>query len=187
MAGTLTKKRFTADEYHRMAQVGILGERDRVELIDGEIVVMTPIGHRHNACVAHATRALVRAAGDDAIVQPQGSVRLDLFYEPEPDLVLLRPRADFYSTRPRSPGDVLLVIEIADSSLEYDRDVKAPVYAAAGIPEYWLADLNANVVWCYSSPGEGTYRTVDERHRGESIAPHLLPACAIAVDVLLTE
>lgn len=104
MAGTLTKKRFTADEYHRMAQVGILCEDDRVELMDGEIIVMSPIGPRHMACVSRATHALVKAVGDDAIVQPQGSVRLDLYYEPEPELVLLRPRADFYSTRHGSPG-----------------------------------------------------------------------------------
>ncbi|HET9361744.1 MAG TPA: Uma2 family endonuclease, partial [Vicinamibacterales bacterium] len=139
MVSTVTRRRFTADEYQRMGQVGILSEGDRVELIDGEIVVMTAMGPRHNASVSAATRALVRAAHDDAIVLPQGSVRLDLYYEPEPDLVLLRPRADFYASRHAGPADILLIIEIADSSLEYDRDVKAPVYAAAGIQEYWLA------------------------------------------------
>ena len=92
MAGAVIKKRFTADEYQRMGQVGILSNDDRVELIDGEAVAMRPIGARHNACVNHATRALVRAAGDDAIVQAQGSVQLDLYHEPAPDLVLLRPQ-----------------------------------------------------------------------------------------------
>jgi Uma2 family endonuclease len=187
MAVMVTKKRFTADEYHRMAEVGILSRSDRVELIDGEIVVMSPIGSRHAACVSSANRALVTAAGNDAIVQPQGSVRLDLYYEPEPDLVLLRPRADFYASRHRAPGDVLLVIEIADSSLEYDRDVKGPAYAAAGIPEYWLADLNANVVWRCSSPDRGVYQRVDECRRGQSIAPRLLPTCVVPVDVFLIE
>ena len=187
MGATVIKKRFTADEYHRMAQAGILSERDRVELIDGEIVLMTAIGNRHVACVSSATRALVRAAGDDAIVQPQSSVRLDLYYEPEPDLALLRPRADFYSTRHRGPADVLLIIEVADSSFEYDRDVKAPIYAAAGIPESWLADLNANVVWRYSAPERGVFHSVEQYHRGQTIAPLLLPSCEIPVDVLLTE
>ena len=187
MAATVTKRRFTADEYQRMGQVGILSEHDRVELIDGEILSMTAMGPRHNACVSHATRALVRATGDNAIVLPQGSVRLDLYYEPEPDLVLLRPRADFYASRHAGPADILLIIEIADSSLEYDRGVKAPVYAAAGIQEYWLADLNANIVWRYSSPEQGAYRIVDPCQRGQSIAPRLLPGCVIAVDVLLTE
>jgi Uma2 family endonuclease len=101
MASRVTRKRFTADEYQRMGQVGILTEHDRVELIDGEIVAMTPVGARHNACVNYANRALVRLAGDDAIVQAQGSVRLDLHSEPEPDLVLLRPQPDFYTTSRR--------------------------------------------------------------------------------------
>jgi Uma2 family endonuclease len=183
----IARKRFTADEYHRMAQVGLLRERERVELIDGEIVVMSPIGNRHAACVSHTNRVLVRAAGDDAIVQAQGPIRLDLYYEPEPDFVLLRPRDDFYATRHRGPADALLVIEIADSSLEYDRDVKAPIYATAGIPEYWLADLNDNVVWRYSSPERGAYQRVEQLRRGQTIAPLLLPTCAIAVDALLTE
>jgi Uma2 family endonuclease len=106
MATSVTRKRFTADEYQRMGQVGILREGDRVELIDGEIVAMTPIGTRHNASVARANRALVRAAGDDAIVLPQGSVRLDLYSEPQPDLVLLRPQSDFYASRHAGPGDI---------------------------------------------------------------------------------
>jgi Uma2 family endonuclease len=185
MPAMVTKKRFTADEYHRMAEVGILAPRDRVELIDGEIVVMTPIGSRHNACVSSANRALIYAVGDLAIVQPQGSVRLDLFYEPEPDLALLRPQADFYATRYRTPGDVLLVIEIADSSLAYDRDMKAPIYAMAGIGEYWLADLIANAVWRYSNPERGAYQRVEEYHRGESIAPIQLPTCVVPVDAFL--
>ena len=187
MAATITNRRFTADEYQRMVRAGILREGDPVELIDGQVVVMHAINPRHNACVAHATRALVRAAADDAIVLPEGSVRLNLYYEPQPDLALLRSRQDFYASRHAGPGDILLVIEIADSSLEYDRDVKGPAYAAAGIPEYWLVDLNDNVVWRYRSAERGRYRLVEPYRRGQSIAPQLLPSCAIAVDVLLTE
>jgi Uma2 family endonuclease len=186
MAPIFTKKRFTADEYGRMVAAGIFREGDRVELIDGQVLVMHSLGPRHNACVARANRDLVRAAGDEAIVLPQGSVRLDLFYQPQPDLVLLRPRNDFYASRHAAPGDILLVIEIADTSLEYDRDVKAPVYAAAGIPEYWLADLNTNIVWRHSRPERGVYRVVEEYRRGLSLAPQQLTSCAIAVDVLLT-
>ncbi len=121
-----------------MAAAGILSERDRVELIDGEILAMTPIGPRHNASIGRATRALVTAAGDQAIVLVQGSIRLDRFHEPEPDFALLRPQPDFYASAHAGPGDVLLVVEIAESSLQYDRDVKAGVYADAGVPEYWL-------------------------------------------------
>ena len=185
MAVTLTKKRFTADEYQRMGQAGILSEDDRVELIDGEVVAMTPIGPRHDACVISANRALVRAAGDDALVLPQGSVRLGLFNEPEPDLVLLRPRADFYAPRHAGPEDILLIVEIADSSIEYDRDVKARLYAEFEVPEYWLADLTANLIWCYTAPEQGVYRTVEQHRRGESLAPALLPSCVIAADAVL--
>jgi Uma2 family endonuclease len=172
---------------HRMAEVGILSRSDRVELIDGEIVVMTPIGSRHAACVSSTTRALVKSAGDEAIVQPQGPVRLDRYYEPEPDFVLLRPRDDFYASRHRTPQDVLLIIEIADSSIEYDRDVKAPLYAMSGIPEYWIADLNANVLWRYSLPERGVFQRVEECRRGQSIAPQQLPTCIVPVDVFLIE
>ena len=187
MAVPVTKKRITADEYQRMGQVGILSEADRVELIDGEVLAMTPIGTRHNACVTSATRALVRAAGDDALVLPQGSVRLDLYHEPEPDLVLLRPRADFYASRHAGPEDILLIVEIADSSLEYDRDRKSRIYAEFRIPEYWLADLRGNVVTAYSAPESGLFLKIEPHRRGESIAPALLPSCVIAVDALLIE
>ena len=185
MPVALRKKRFTVDEYHRMGQVGILSEDDRVELIDGEVVAMTPIGTRHNACVSCANRALVMAAGDAAIVLPEGSVRLGRHDEPQPDLVLLRPRADFYAARHAGPDDILVIVEIADSSLAYDEDVKARLYAESGIPEYWLADLSANVVWRYSTPEGGVFRTRDAFRRGQSLAPQLLPACVVAVDVFL--
>jgi len=181
------KRRFTADEFLRMAQVGILCEDDRLELIDGEIVEMSPIGLPHRAAVACANRALVMAAGDGAIIQPQGAVRLDPYYEPEPDLVLLRPRADFYRSRRPGPADVLLLIEIADSSLDYDRDVKAPIYAKAGIPEYWLVDLNASVLWRYLAPEGREFQSVEQFRRGQSIAPKLLLACLVAVDVFFPE
>jgi Uma2 family endonuclease len=181
------KRRFTANEYQRMGEVGILCPDERVELIDGEVLTKTTIGPRHNACVSSATRALVRAAGDAAIVLPQGSVRLDLYNEPEPDLVLLRPRADFYASRHAGPADILLVVEIAASSIEYDQGVKARIYAEAGVPECWLVNLNTNLVWRYSVPEDGAFLTVEQHGRGESIAPRLLPSCAIAVDTLLPE
>jgi Uma2 family endonuclease len=187
MAGIVTRKRFTADEYHRMGRVGILSEGDRVELIDGEIVAMTPIGPRHNAAVSRGTRALVRAAGDDAIVLPQGSVRLDLYSEPQPDLAVLQPRTDFYASRHAGPDDIIVLIEIAESSIQYDRDVKAPLYAAAGIREYWLVDLDTNVLWRYASQEQGSYRDVRQYRRGQSIAPMRLPACLIAVDEFLVD
>jgi Uma2 family endonuclease len=137
--------------------------------------------------VSAATQALVLAGGTSVIVQPQGPVRLDRFNEPQPDLMLLRPRADFYASQHPGPDDVLLVVEIADSSLRYDRDVKAALYAAWGVPEFWLADLNANLLRRYSSPANGAYTVTDLLHRGESIAPRLLSSCAVPVDAFLIE
>jgi Uma2 family endonuclease len=185
MSGTIAKRRFTADEYERMGQAGILSEDDRVELIDGEVVAMTPIGPRHAGCVGKANKALVIAAGDSAMVHPQNPVRLGAYDEPQPDLVLLRPRSDCYTTSHPGPEDTLLILEIADSSIEYDRSVKAALYAGAGLPEYWIADLEQEVVWRYTSPLNGAYQRVELYRRGQSIAPQLLPACAIAVDALL--
>ena len=187
MATAVTRKRFTVDEYQRMGQVGILGPEDRVELIDGEILAMTPIGARHNACVSSGNRALVRAAGDDALVLPQGSVRLSTYSEPEPDLVLLRPRPDFYASQHASAKDILLIVEIAESSLPYDRDIKARLYAEAGVPEYWIADLTTNTLWRYTSPERGAYHAIEQSHRGQSIAPQQLPSCEVAGDVFLVD
>jgi Uma2 family endonuclease len=181
----ITKRLFDVDDYHRMAKAGILSEDDRVELIDGEIVAMTPIGPRHNAAVNRATRTLVTIVGDQAIVQVQGSVRLDRFREPQPDIVLLRPQLDFYASRLPGPSDILLIIEIAESSLDYDREVKARIYAQAGVPEYWLVDLDDRSLSCYREPQGGTYQTLRECRSGESIAPEALPQCAISADVLL--
>ena len=183
----ISKRRFTTDDYLRMVHAGILSEHDRVELIDGEVVAMTPIGPRHGACVDRTNRAMVTTVGDKAIVRVQGSIRLDLYHQPEPDLVLLRPQADFYASRLPGPTDILLIVEIAESSIDYDREVKARVYAELGIREYWLADLNANLLSCYSSPLGGVYLSLQQYQRGQSVAPQMLPDCPIPVDVLLTD
>ena len=183
----ITKRLFDVDEYHRMAQAGILSEDDRVELIDGEILAMTPIGPRHNAAVNRANRALVPIVGDDAIVQVQGSVRLGRFNEPEPDIALLRPQSDFYASRLPGPADILLLIEIAESSLNYDREVKTRIYSQAAVQEYWLVDLGARSISCYSEPREGAYQRRRQGRPGQSIAPAALPQCAISVDALLAE
>jgi Uma2 family endonuclease len=179
------RKRFSVEEYERMVDAGILDQRERVELIDGAVVTMSPIGPRHSACVSSANQTLVLAAGTSVIVQPQGSVRLDRFNEPQPDLMLLKPRSDFYASYHPGPSEVLLVIEVADSSLRYDREIKAPLYATWGVYEYWLADLNANLLLCFSSPVDGVYTATSTRRRGESVAPQLLRSCVVPVDAFL--
>ena len=181
----LNRRRFTADDYQRMGTAGIFSDDDRVELIAGEIVTMTPIGPRHNAAVNRANRAFMAAVGNQAIVQVQGSVRLDLYHEPQPDLALLRPRDDDYASHLPGPSDILLILEVAESSSDYDRDVKSRVYARAELAEYWLVDLTQSTVFVYSAPRAGEYRSLVQHQRGQSIAPQALPDVVIALDMLL--
>lgn len=183
----ITRRLFHVEEYHRMAQAGILSEDDRVELIDGEILAMTPIGPRHNAAVNRANRGLVPIVGDRAIVQVQGSVRLGRFNEPQPDIVLLRPQADFHASRLPGPSDIFLIIEIAESLLDYAREVKTRIYAQAAVQEYWLVDLGDRLVSRYSEPREGAYQRRGQGRPGELIAPAALPHCAIPVEALLAD
>ena len=179
--------RITTDEYARMAAAGVITERDRVELIDGEIVPKMSLGSRHCACTDRATRLLVQALGDRAIVRLGGSVRLGLFSEPEPDVVLLKPRPDFYASNHPSAADVFLMIEVADSSLQFDREVKAAVYAAADVPEFWLVDLISSTIFRSTDPHGRAYARVDTSRRGDVVAPRLLPTCRIAVSELLPD
>ena len=137
----VTRRRITVAEYHRMGEVGILGERDRVELIGGELVAMPPIGSYHTGTVNKLNHSLVHAVGERAIVAVQIPVRLDDVSEPEPDFALLKPRLDFYQDSPAQPADVLLLIEVADTSLSYGRAVKRALYARHAIPEFWIVDL----------------------------------------------
>ena len=183
----LARRRFTVDEYQRMGEAGVFSENDRVELIDGEILTMSPIGSPHAAAIARATRALILMTGTRCIVRAQLPVRLERFSEPEPDFILARPRDDFYQAGHPQPADVLLVIEIADSSLRYDRDIKMPLYARNDIVEYWLVDLASHTLTRYAAPGGGTYREVSVHERGQVLSPASLPDCAIPVDELLVE
>uniref|UniRef100_A0A831TF58 Uma2 family endonuclease n=1 Tax=Thermorudis peleae TaxID=1382356 RepID=A0A831TF58_9BACT len=186
IAELITRRRFTVDEYHRMAEAGILHEDDRVELLEGEIVEMSPIGWRHQACVDRLNRWLVPALRDRAILRPQGPIRLSPDSEPQPDLVVLRPRADFYAEGGPGPEDVLWLVEISDTSLRYDRDVKVPLYARYGIPEVWVVDLVEERVLVYRDPhpAEG-YRSVQVLGRGARLAPQAFPDLELAVDEIL--
>jgi Uma2 family endonuclease len=167
--------RFTVSDYHRMAEVGILDENDRVELIEGEIVDMTPLGRRHQARVDQLAELLIRGLGERAIVRVQGSIRLGERSEPQPDLVVLRRRADFYADADVGPPDVLLVIEVADTSLAHDRDVKVPLYNRAAITEVWLVDLNGENVTVYREPGPRGYGDVFTARAQERLSPRLFP------------
>lgn len=161
--------RFSVAEYYAMAEAGILGEDDRVELLEGEVVQMVPIGSQHNAVVDRIAKFLWSQIGDDAIARIQGSIRLDQHSEPQPDIALLRYRPDFYADAHPGPSDILLLIEVMQTSADYDRTVKAPLYARSGILELWLVDLEADVIEVLCSPREGQYRERALRKRGETI------------------
>lgn len=185
MALQLNRYRFTVAEYDRMVEAGILGEDDRVELIDGEILQMSPIGQRHASSVRRMIRLLTNLVGDAAIVDAQNPIHLDEHGEPQPDLALLAPRPDFYRQDHPDAPDVLLLIEVADSSLDYDRQIKLPLYAQAGIPEVWLVNLSANVVEVYRDPTLDGYRTVEVRRHGEWLTPLAFPGREVAVTEIL--
>ncbi len=185
MAVEVTRRRFTADEYQQMGRAGILREDDRVELIDGEVLAMSPIGPPHIGSVNRLNHLFARLVGDAAIVQVQLPVRLDAYSEPQPDLALLRPRADFYGTAAAGPDDVLLAIEVAQSSLAYDRKVKAALYARRGIAEYWIVDLNGGEVIRHADPVDGRYRRVAAVPNDHEFAPSLLPGCVVTTRDIL--
>jgi Uma2 family endonuclease len=185
MASLPATRRFNVREYHRMAAAGILGEDDRVELIEGEIVQMPPMGSRHAACIGRLARPLFAQAGDAAAVRVQLPIRLGERSEPEPDLALVRPRTDDYASAHPGPADVLLVIEVAENTARYDRSVKAPLYARADLPEYWLVDLQRERVDAYSEPVDGRYQPVRLFRRGQRLTLEALPRLALSVDAIL--
>ena len=152
------RHRITADEYCRMAEVGLLAPEARVELIDGEILAVPPIGKDHESVVDQLNHMFVRAVDDHAIVRVQGSVRLGSMSMPQPDITVLKPRLDFYRSRRATASDVLLIIEVSESTLRFDRDVKVPLYARHGIPEVWIVDLQHDRLLFYRSLFDGQYR-----------------------------
>ncbi len=185
MSVQVTKRHFNTTEYYRMAEAGILLEDDRVELIEGEIIKMAPLGSRHAGCVSRLNTLLNRLAGETALVNVQNPVRLGDFSEPQPDISLLKPSDDFYSNAHPTPTDVFLIIGVSDASLEYDRDIKIPLYAASLIPEAWLVNLIRDIVEVYREPRDGMYREVHYATRGESVSPRYNPNLTISVDAIL--
>lgn len=177
MATTFELRRFSVDDYAKMLEAGILNEKDRVELIDGEVRCMSPIGTRHYAMVNYLTRKLVQMVGEEGIVSIQNPIQLDDYTEPEPDVVVMRPRPNYYADARILPADILLVIEVADSSLSYDRDEKLPRYAAAGIPEVWIVDIedNSYTIEQYSAPRAGQYSLRKDHIVGETIVSISMP------------
>ncbi len=185
MSVEIAKRLFNVREYERMVETGILTEDDRVELIGGEIVEMSPTGTRHAACVRRLNTLLAARVGASALLSVQDPIVLDDFSEPQPDVVLLRPRPDFYEQRhPRAP-DVLLLIEVSDTTLKTDRQIKMPLYARAGVGEYWVVNLQDNEIEIYARPSGSAYQLVRRAGRGATVNTENVAGLAHEEDAVL--
>lgn len=185
MPAQAQRVQFTTLDYHRMVDAGILAEDDHVELIEGEILRMAPVGSRHAGHVKRLNRLLTFALGDRAIVAVQDPIRVNDFSEPEPDLSILRPREDFYEQAHPGPEDVFWLVEVSDSSLQFDREVKLPLYARHGVSEVWVVNVQNAVVEVHSTPEGGGYRDLAERRRGDSLAPRAFPDLVFEVETIV--
>ena len=181
---TPTRRRFTVDEYCAMAEAGILTEEERVELLDGEILVMPPIGPPHEDGTTRLSSELIQRLYGRAWVRVQNSVRLNDYGLPEPDIAIVRLRDDYHRNRP-TPADVLLVIEIADCSLRYNRELKLPRYAAAGILEVWIANVSARQVEAFHDPVDGVYQSSRIVPTDGRISPRAFPDVVLTVGEFL--
>jgi Uma2 family endonuclease len=185
MAVQLLRRQFTVAQYHQMVEAGILTEDDRVELIEGEIIEMSPIGRRHAACVDRLNRLFGDRLRGRAIVRVQNPVQLSDRLEPQPDITLLQPKADFYESGHPQSRDILLLVEVADTTIEFDREIKMPLYAKSGVREVWLVDLNENAIAVYREPSLDGYKQVQELRRGQVLTVQAIAAISLAVDEVL--
>ena len=175
--------RFSREDYEAMIAAGILDENDRVELISGEILKKESIGPSHAATVKRLNR-IFNLAADRCVVSVRNPVALDDFSEPEPDLALLAPRADLYGASHPTPAEVYLIVEVADSSLRFDRERKIPLYAAAGIPEVWLVDLIEKSLTRFRKPARGNYTEISQHGSSETIPVPNMPGASLAISEL---
>lgn len=185
MSYPVTRRRFSVAEYHQMIANMILTKQDHVELINGEIVEMSPISPNHAAAVKRVSKLLYRRVTDDVTVSVQDPIQLDDFSEPQPDIALLKSREDFYKLAHPKPADIFLLIEVAESSALRDRVVKTPAYAGALIPELWIVDLQQDLIELYTNPLNGAYQRVQKVLRGDTLSPRLLPSLVVEAEELL--
>lgn len=175
--------RWSVEEYHRMALSGLLDESDRVELIEGELIDMAPIGSKHAFIVNRLSQTFSAKAGQQYFVSTQNPVQLGERSEPQPDLALLK-HGNYMDKLPVA-AEVLLIVEVSHTTLDYDRDVKLTLYARHGISEVWLLDVNAGELTVYREPAEGQYRLIRKPTRAEAVSPALVPAVAISLAEVL--
>ena len=185
MSIELQRRQFTVKEYHQMVEAGILTENDRVELIAGEIIKMSPIGLRHAAYLRRLDMIFNDLLRGKVIVDTQNPINLSDDSEPEPDLVLLRLRDDFYEAKHPQPEDILLLIEVADSTIKYDREIKIPLYAENGISEAWLIDINQQLIEVYRQAEGNSYQNMRQFFRGDSLTIEAFDEINLTVDEIL--
>lgn len=185
MSVAVARHRFSVDDFDRMVVAGVLPEDDRLELIDGDIVEMPPIGSQHAGCVNRLSRLLADASGRRWILAVQNPVRLSRGTQPQPDLAVLRPREDFYGESHPTAGDVLLLVEVADTSGAFDRGCKLALYARAGVPEVWVVDVSVGRIEAYSEPSDQGYRLQRVRARGDEVQAGSVPGLTLSVTEIL--
>jgi Uma2 family endonuclease len=180
-APALSRHKLSLDEFHRMIEAGIFTPEQRIELLEGELFDMPPIGPAHSSKTNRLTRILVQAVGSKGIVSVQNPIMLGENSEPQPDVTVLRPREDFYEATHPSAEDVLLVVEIADTTMVHDRSYKVPLYARWGIPEAWLIDVTRSQLEIHRQPKQGRYCQIHLAQADEHIALSQLPEVEIAL------
>ena len=176
--------RFSVDEYYKMIELGMLKDYEKAEIIEGELIQKTPIGDRHAFAVDTLTRFFVKNVSDDILVRVQNPVRLSDYNEPEPDITLA-DLTKFDGKRHPRPAEMLLIVEVSDTTLKYDRDTKLSLYAEAEIPEVWIVNLKSDIVEVHQKPGSGIYQLAQIYKRGEVVKSEVLPNLGIEVDKIL--
>ena len=175
MTAQLLTHKFTTQQYHLMHEAGVFAQGDRLELINGEIKKMSPIGRKHVACVLRLAKLFERKLHEHVIISAQNPILLDNGSEPQPDLAIIKPREDFYEDGLPTPSDILLIIEVADSTISYDREVKSPLYASVGIPEMWLFDMNKKAIEGYSQPSASGYKQINRYEQNDKLSMLAFP------------
>ncbi len=181
----VTPKRFRVEDFRKMTEAGILPEESGWEIIDGYLIDKMSIGSKHASTVKRLNRKLTRLFEDEVIISVQDPIHIDEFNQPEPDIALLKPREDFYAESHPSPQDVLLLIEVSNSTIEYDRDIKKTLYARTGIVEFWIVNLPDETVECYSQPKNGNYRLARILEKGEIVESNAVENLKLSVEEIL--
>ena len=179
MTDRLPRPRVSVEEYYRMAEVGLIAPDARTELIEGEVIEMAPMGSPHAGRVSQLSHLIFPALGNSGLMRVQLPVHLDDYSEPMPDLAVVRPRKDFYSSRHPGSADTLLIVDVSDSSLRFDRDVKVPLYSRHQVPEVWLLDLSHDRIHFFRAPRDGTYTDVSFADEPKVIALSALPEITV--------